>query len=304
MTTLKNTLFNYYSGNIHFSKPLGRLTLEQFVRANKQPSGKVIKKLIAIQKCGDKAERRKLKQDLFCFTPGVLLKDGTPRKYENIVNFTGLMQLDFDGFSSKELAFDYKYKLMDSFDEIVVAYVSPSGLGVKALMRIPVVSNVEEYKSYWRAVADAFKNVKEFDSATKNAILPLFISFDSSLIVNWGASVWTKTKAEEQTPFTARPQFTAPIELDAKSKDFYKNKTINIFNNKIDSIVDNGHPQVVNACLVLGSRSGAGYIDEFECMSLIVSAIERNNYLSKDSKGYIRTGLKMFKDATSRPLNY
>ena len=303
MRTLKNTYFNYYAGNIHFNKPLGVVSLTQFIKANKNPKPGVKDILAKVATCNDTAEKRKLKQSLYCFTPGVLLKPNEGRLYANIASFSGCAQLDFDKLENETAAIHLRDWLFDTYPQIICSYVSPSRKGVKALIAIPIVKSVEEYKEYWLGISQSFANIKSFDKATKNAILPLFISYDSHLKYREEFEVWSVKGKVVKTPYTQQVH-ASQLKLDATQASYYKDKTINIFNGKIDAIVDNGHPQLVNACLVLGSRSAAGYIDEFECLGLITSAVERSSYLSKDTKGYLKTGIKMFKEGTYRIMNY
>jgi hypothetical protein len=303
MQTLENISFNYYSSNIFLSKALGVVSLRQFINANKNPKQKVKEVLLKIADCKDDENKRKLKQSLYCFTPAVLIGIDTKRNYANIHKFTGLVQLDFDKLEDGAAAVQLRDWLFNSYPQVVTAYISPSKKGVKALMAIPEVKTVDEFKEYWLGIRQAFANIPSFDTATKNAILPLFISYDPDLKYREKWEVWTTKGIVEKTPFTQQVN-AKQIKLDATQASYYKDKTINIFNNKIDSIVDNGHPQLIKACLVLGSRAAAGYIDEFEALSLIVNAIGRNSYLSKDTKGYIKTGTKMFGEGLKRIMNY
>ena len=81
----------------------------------------------------DKNERNELKKKLpaLCFS-GVFNK----RKDSALVEHSGLICLDFDGYEKKKLLLEHKEKLTkDSY--IFSVFISPSGNGLKVLVKIP-----------------------------------------------------------------------------------------------------------------------------------------------------------------------
>ena len=69
-----------------------------------------------------------------------------------------------------------------------------------------------------------------------------------------------------------------------------------------DKIIDNGHTQVVSNSTVVGGFVGAGRLDYTEAWSQIESCIRQNNYLSKGTKGYLKTAKQMFDKGINSPL--
>ncbi len=53
--------------------------------------------------------------------------------------------------------------------------------------------------------------------------------------------------------------------------------------------MDNGHPQVRNISLMTGGYVMSGNISDYDATTLLERLITQNSYLSKDTKGYIRT---------------
>ena len=282
-------LFSYYSGNILESKAIGLLGIDKFIDAHKNPKAKtrvLIEKIKLASELGLQDEKSRLKKKLFSFTPSVFVPIGKKRRYENIKDFTGLMQLDFDKFESENLARDFKTYLFDNYDEIVCCYMSPSRLGVKALMKIKKPSTIEQYKAIHYAVSKEFDNVPEFDKATKNPILPLFISYDQDILyrdlekcISWSDENWSEQQSLREQEFDVEQSSGTKLEL----------KVINSTKQHIREIVDNGHPQVRRASLILGSRIAAGYISSHVARGLIRDLIRENTYLSKGTRGYIST---------------
>ncbi len=297
-------MFSYYSGNILESKSIGLLGVDKFIDAHKNPKTKtriLIEKIKLASELGFQDEKSRLKKQLFSFTPRVLVPIGKKRLYDNIKEFTGLMQLDFDKFDSESLARDFKTYLFDNYEETLCCYMSPSRLGVKALMRIKTPSTIEQYKAIHYAVSKEFDNVPQFDKATKNPILPLFISYDEDILYReidncslWTDENWSEQQALKEQEFDVEQSSGTKLEL----------KVINSTKQHIREIVDNGHPQVRRAGLILGSRISAGYISRHVAEGLIRDLIRENTYLSKGTRGYILTAEWGIKQGLKNPRYY
>lgn len=269
--------FQYYIGGIKSVTPKGKLSLKQFLNKTKNPKKETTVLLKAIEVAsglGDKIAKNKLKEKLPYFTPSVIVKDGKARRYENIESFTGLAQLDFDGFDNVDTAIDMKNWLFNEYPQIICAYLSPSNKGVKALIKIPICKNVDEFQDYYRAISKHFKNdlsINQFDVAPQNAILPLFYSEDKNLLQRSDAIDWIdKIEKEIFVPIERQT-----LELKDKQMAGFVRK----FFERIDLINDNGHPQFRSACLMLGSLT-PHYISESEALTYCEQAIRTNSYLS------------------------
>ena len=186
---MEGNCITYYPGDITQSRAIGHIDLYQFCYAHQNPKESVEKAIDLIGTTKDKGLRGELKKGLYYFTPSVIIPKGKRRKYDSIQSFTGLMQLDFDG---EENALELKSYLSTDFPYIYCAYLSPSRKGVKALMKIPVCKDVNEYKEYFLGVEQHFINlgVESFDHAPYNPILPLYISYDKEMYVNAHPSEW------------------------------------------------------------------------------------------------------------------
>lgn len=297
--------FPYYSGNIRRSKCLGLVSLDSFISAHKNPTEKT-KKIIDLIKIesekGDKKAKAILKEQLHSFTPSVIIEKGFKRRYDNIKAFTGLMQIDLDGIEEKSLAVDLKEHIFHSYESIVCAYISPSGLGVKALMKITLPEDIEHYKAIHKAVEVEFEQFGYFDHATSNAILPLFLSYDKDILfrefescLTWENEDWSKPS---YVMLNAEP---LPESRGDKQDKYYYDKVVRITEKRINEIIDNGHPQVRNTALVLGSRVAAGYIPRYDAEALIERLILSNSYLQKGIKGYVKTAFWAINEGIRTP---
>ena len=313
MITNKNIKFPYYKGNIKLTKAVGLLTLSQFIEAHKSPTNQTRETIKLIQLAGsanDLELKRKLKQKLHAFTPAIKIEVGFARKYDNIVSWTGLMQLDFDKIPDVETAQILKAELFDKYNSILCCYISPSGKGVKALLKITTPKDASQFKAIHKAVEKEFEQYGGFfDVATKNAVLPLFLSYDENILYrDWSeASTWIleDNEIEKKVQLLDKPPTSYTSSKQANSEAQYNHdKAVRIFTTAVNNINDNGHPQLRTACLILGSRVGAGYIDASEAVRLAEDKIVSNSYFDKDQKGYLDTVHWAINEGAKNPKYY
>lgn len=301
--------FPYYKGNIYRSEAIGIVDLKYFIHSIKNPKKHIVdilKQVEQASKDGDLKLKRSLKHKLYAFTPTIMIETGSRRNYENILYWTGLMQLDFDGLETKTEAKLMKKHIFENNKQIVCAFISPSGRGIKCLMRTKIPKNKEHYKALHKGMVNHFEQYSYLDLATKNAVLPLFLSYDKDILYRefsecemWTSEDWTKP---EYVELITHP--TTSIQELKNNKDYYYNKVVRITEKRINDIIDNGHPQVRSTSLILGSRVSAGYICKSDAESLIVNLINNNSYLNKNNKGYINTALWCLSQGIKSPMYF
>lgn len=277
--------FQYYPARVDSKKPIGQVTLLEFIEGNRKPQDKIIKvfKLIAeAEASGDKELKAQLKQEnLFYFTPCVFM-DWKGRGYKNIESFTGIAVLDFDHISHAVELRDY---LFNKYKCIWTAFLSSSKRGVKFLVKIPIVKTTDEFKAYFYGLGYEFDKYQGFDGTAQNSVLPLFLSYDPNILYRENPETW-KIKGSKINSFVVSND-TLPINFEVKSGDaerIYKN-----MKKAFDAIVDNGHPQVIAACVSLGGYVTTGYLTQFEAEQMAHSLIINNGYLQKGVSGYKKT---------------
>jgi hypothetical protein len=147
-------------------------------------TGKSKDLITQIRKEKDKTTRNSLKQQLpaICFS-GTFNK----RLDSALIEHSGFICLDFDGYASVKDMNDEKTSL--SKDKCVYAvFVSPSGDGLKALVRIP--KDPDNHKNYFNSLEKHF-NSKYFDKTSKNLSRVCYESYDPNIFVNEDSEVWT-----------------------------------------------------------------------------------------------------------------
>jgi VirE N-terminal domain len=308
--TNKDIIIPYYSGNIKFTKCIGHVSLERFIYAHKSPNARtkqIIEQVKVASSNKDLALKRALKHKLYSFTPSAFFKLGVNRKYANLERFNPIMSMDFDGIENVAKARDLKEYLFTTYQCVICAYVSPSERGVKALIRIKQPTDIEHFRAMHRAVEAEFEQIGYFDVATKNAILPLFLSIDENIYSRDFSECfpWTDELEPPKRINHAPPNLNfSPTSRYNNQADYYLDKTIALFRKKIINIVDNGHPQLRTACLVLGSRVGAGYISLAEAEQLAKYEASVNGYLNQNLSGYNATIEWAIKEGMKSPKEY
>lgn len=136
----------------------------------------------------DKRDKIKSKLDYVCFAGSF-----SERSKNGLIKASGLACLDLDHIENLEKVKEDLSK--DVYTHLL--FISPGGDGLKLVVKIPLVSSDEEYKSYWEAVAQHY-NLKEFDEKTKDISRACYISYDSEPYYNSQSKVFTE-KLEGKT---------------------------------------------------------------------------------------------------------
>ena len=296
----------FYKDGIKNSYCDGYIDMDRFILANKRPKKQqsdLLKQINQASLDGDKELKVQLKNKLIFYTPSIVIPLGERRRYDNIEEFNGVAQLDFDGLDL-DSAVDFKAFIFDNYKELYCAYLSPSKKGVKALIRIPVVKNVQEYQDYYRAIEEEFEIYNGFDPAPKNAVLPLFLSEDVFIRYREEPEVWRIKKHEEVDLREVFPIPRKPYRA-LKSNEKNKARAINTVRKAINSIVSSpGHYQLRSACLIFGTRVGYGYVDHSEAIAEVEALVKANHYLSKGVSGYLKTAHWGVEEGIKTPKGY
>lgn len=294
---MEEVSFFYYPADVHIPTPLGRVTLEQFLRANKSPKGEIISLFEQIEEATEKGDldlKGKLKSKLFYFTPCVET-DGIGRCYSNIRGFTGLMVLDFDKLDNAPA---FKQFLFDNLKCVVAAYLSPSKKGCKFIVRIPKCQTIDEFKSYFYGLGFYMEKYEGFDPSTQNCILPLYLSYDPELLYREDAEVWD-IKGEKIDEFKV---FEGEIEVLEDVSEEERAKVKKIIKGSMDKIVDTAHYIVRSTALCGGGYVASGYYSQEEMEDMIIDMIEKNEYCKKNLSGYKKTAKEMIVKGMKSPL--
>jgi len=157
--------------------------IEHILQRIKDGATKELVKQIRAEK--RKSERNELKKLLpaICFS-GIFNK----RNDSSLQEHTGIICLDFDGYEkNKELLQDKENLTKDKY--VFSVFISPSGLGLKVLVKIP--KDAENHVNYFNSLANHFDN-QRFDVTCKNLSRVCYESYDPLIFINENSSEWDK----------------------------------------------------------------------------------------------------------------
>lgn len=133
-----------------------------------------------------KEEQSELKSQLpsICFS-------GTfkTRTDDGIIAHSGLICLDFDNFDNEEVL-EVMRDEMQSWQYAHAVFLSPRGMGLKVLVRIP--PDKDNHVHFFDAIAKEFSTSKYFDRSSRNISRVCYESHDPKLYFNPESLVWTK----------------------------------------------------------------------------------------------------------------
>lgn len=296
---LKEIKFQYYNSDIRSTKALGVLSLYDLLYSIKNPREEIVelfKQIEAASEAGDKKLKATLKEGLYFMNP-CIMTDGKGRGYENIKNWTGILVVDVDNLD-KDFAVELKQHLFETYPFVIASMLSSSRRGVKALIRVPVVNSVEEFKSYFYGLMDEWQNYRGIDVSSKNCALPFYLTYDRDLLYRIDAAEWTGKgiQLDEFTPYEGE---IIPVEnVSEEDREYIKN----ILKKMYSGITDTGHLIVRNSGLICGGYISAYGLDIDEMRDFLFELIDDTPYLQKSPKTYKKTVSDMLLRGMQAPL--
>ena len=171
-----------------FSKEPHFITIEKALERIKSGSSREL--VTEIRNTLDKEKANKIKLNLpsVCFSG----KFGNDRKDEQLIEHSGFIVLDFDDIS------ELRDKQTDiiSHDFVYACWVSPSGNGLKALVKI---ADGSKHREHFQSLQEVFP---EIDRSGINVSRVCYESFDPEIYVNDKAAVFAKAKKIEKITVT------------------------------------------------------------------------------------------------------
>jgi hypothetical protein len=106
--------------------------------------------------------------------------------------------LDFDGYEKQKALLEDKDMLTKN-KFVFSAFVSPSGNGLKVLVKIP--ADAENHQNYFNSLEKYFNSVY-FDKTSKNISRVCYESYDPLIYINENSSIWDKIEEPEYQEVT------------------------------------------------------------------------------------------------------
>ena len=172
MVTIFESLYKTSDANlITMPQALGRIK-----------NGRSKEKIESIRNEKDKEVRNNYKSALPC----VLFQgEFKSRSVSGLDKASGFAIMDFD-----DVELPQALKIQLKMDEYIYScWISPSGNGVKALIKIPICKTDKEYKEYYNALLEKFKDANA-DKSTKDISRVCYESYDPEIYINEDSKVF------------------------------------------------------------------------------------------------------------------
>lgn len=229
---------------------------------------------------GDKSKKSELPLVLFS-------GEFSGRKDQDIIRHSGLVVLDFDHIDTEK-----SKPLIGSDPYVYACWVSPSGDGLKALVR---VAHSDRHRDHFRALSEYFDNQYgvEPDPTGINESRGCYESYDPDLIVNEDAGVFGKFVTEKAQTQTA--------EIQSVGTDYMKLNLAAMLIRKADD--GEKHSALLRASVLMGGYIAAGRVEEDEAVRVLMREILKRDIDSEAvAKNTIRDGIEHGKTLPIRDI--
>ena len=135
--------------------------------------------------------KKELKNSLPCIIFG---GEFSQRNSNSLINHSGLMITDFDKFPSQEIMQDF-IKELKTNKHFLSIFISPSGNGIKGVVKIPKCDKLEHAK-YFKQFHKEY-NYDYFDISNSNIDRVCFESYDKDIYINWDAEEYSPNLIDE-----------------------------------------------------------------------------------------------------------
>ena len=213
-------------------------------------------KIWEIRNQQDAILRRNLKASL----PSVLFSGIFDKRTDKgLKTHSGLVVLDFDhieniqGFKEAVCKDEYTF----------AAFISPSGDGLKVLIRIP-----DSAKDHERHYMSLMKKYPQLDPTSRNISRVCYVSHDPQIYVNPDAKTYTD-KVEKVANVSTR-EIVHTTDTDYKSAQI----ACDMIRNSFDG---NKHHNLIKASRLMGGLIAGGIVEEFEGVRLLELEINKKN---------------------------
>jgi hypothetical protein len=180
---------------------------------------------------------------------------------------SGVFTLDWDSCDTT-----YKLEQLKKDPYILAAWLSPSGTGVRALVKCP--PNIANHNLYYTAFLDRYP---ELDSTSRNISRVTFESYDPSIFINWNSLQWDKKLTEEQ-----RKQ-NKEKEANKRGKSILSTAVAMVR----ASVDGEKHEALLKAANLVGGYVAAGRVNEDDALKILEEEIRHKNV--KDIRGAVQT---------------
>lgn len=233
----------------------------------------------------DELIKQRIKKDIFV----ALFSGEFSARYDNWINkHSGVACLDFDKLLDP---YGFKEKLRKD-PYIYAAFISPSGTGVKALVKIP--PEIENHGAYYLGL---LKRHPDADPSCSNISRACFLSYDPEIYINNSSKVFSEKGRVVET----KKQIPVPSFTQANS-----NQRLNIALDMIRMAPDGQkHHQLIRASYLVGGFIAGGLVEEYEAVQSLEMTINQRDIKDfNNARKAIQDGIKQGKQHPIHADNY
>ena len=235
---------------------------------------KIQKQIDELRLCQDSKKKKELKKQLPCI---LFSGEFSERSDKKIKKHSSFVVLDWDHIEDLQ---NFKIKI-STFPFIYSCFISPSGDGLKAVVKIPAI--IEKHRGYYKGLVKMFP---ELDTTSCNESRICYASCDKDIYINKNAI-----------------EFTDYVEvLDAKINNSVKIDSITNNYSKAeyackiirDSIKGEFHKDLIKASRLMGGFIAGGIINESMAVTMLENEIKQKPIDSfEDACVAIKKGIAM-----------
>jgi hypothetical protein len=210
------------------------------------------------------------------------------RKDSSIDSHSGLIVLDFD-----HIDVEGSKAVLATDDYVYACWTSPSGEGLKALVRI---SNPESHRDHFRALQSYFDKQYglEVDSSGINESRACFESYDPEIVINEGSRIFGQFLSERSLSQKANSQ-------EGEYTDYNKLAIVSSMIRKAED--GEKHSMLLRASVLCGGYVAVGRMEEEEAIRVLEREILKRDVDSIESaRQTIRDGIEKGKTMPIREV--
>jgi len=274
---------------------------------NRIKAGKSKPIIDLIRNAKTKQEADRFKTTLPCIIFSGLFSQ---RNSNSCVKHSGLMVLDFDKYENDEVMLQQR-SLLELNPHVILLFTSPSGNGLKVVVRIPEATK-ETHPKYYKKFYDDFK-FDNFDEGCSNIDRVCYESYDPQPYLNLEATVYNPTiidigfKVSEKSPLipiTDEDKIIEKIMAFDWKKDFVEGERNSFIFGLAGMFCEYGVSQYTAENYIFNNVV-IGDFSELETKTTIKSAYKKRSFDSKFFEDYqkidrVKVDLKKGKDIVTK----
>lgn len=278
---MENVNLSFYKSHTQNKGTL--VLLKNVLFSIEQPAQEVKDIILELRKTQNKDLKAKLPAVTFAGT-------FEARTKETLLDHSGLIILDFDKFDNEDILLQERLKLQQN-PFVYCVFVSPSGNGLKVLIKIPK-STAEEHTRRYNSIYKYFDKTY-LDKSGKDIVRLCYLSYDKDIFINEEAVIY---EGIEELPAIPKQAILTPIYT---TKSYVIDNAVNMVNKAVDG---EKHIKILGAGNLIGGAAASGEIDETDGYTAVENEITKMNLSPNDYKDAVKTLKKGIANGRLKPL--